>query len=273
MHLGVLILVLVVATGVVVAKEAVPQFRHVDVGAAAPAQVFSTEIRLLTDEDFAPFSFKNGDGKMVGASVELAEAACAELRAKCIIIAKPFNDLLPALDRGEGDAIISGMRMTNAVMQKASITRPYFFSLGQFIARKGMPFEAPDVRSLAGRRLGFVKGTSHQAFLEKYFDRAALTSFDSEASLFENLRVGGLDVAFTDSLHAQYWLNGSASRGCCATLGAGFIDRTTFSRGLSFLVRRDQDALRAGFDYALDHLQVNGNSAKILAHYFPDFVF
>ncbi len=267
------ILVAVALLSSACAKDNIPQFRHVDAGAMAPADPASGEIKLLTDEDFAPFSFKNADGSVTGVAVEMAQAACAELRLKCVILAKPFSELLPALNRNEGDAIISGLRTTKEVMQQATMTRPYFFSRGQFIARLGTPFEAPDIRTLAGRRLGFVKGTSHQAFLEKYYDRAALTPFDSEATLFENLRTGSLDVAFADSLHGQFWLKGSNSRGCCATLGAGFIDRETFSRGLTFVMRRDHDVLRQNFDYALDRLQNNGTSTKIFAHYFPDFVF
>jgi polar amino acid transport system substrate-binding protein len=268
-----IVLALVVLQSGAIANENVPFFRHVDTGAAISAEAITREIKLLTDEDFAPFSFKKNDGTIVGVSVELATAACALLHMKCVIVAKSFNELLPALERGEGDAIISGLRTSKAIMQKTTLTRPYFFSLGQFVARMGMPFETPDTRTLAGRRVGFVKGTSHQAFLEKYFDRAALTPFETEAAMFESLRTGGLDVVFTDSLHAQFWLRGSVSRGCCMALGAGFIDRETFSRGLSFLVRRDQDVLRENFDSALDHLQTNGTSSKIFSHYFPDFVF
>lgn len=267
------ILVTVALLSAAFAKDNVPQFRHVDAGAMAPADAVSGEIKLLTDEDFAPFSFKNADGSVTGLAVDMAQASCTELRLKCVVVAKPFSELLPALNRNEGDTIISGLRTTKEVMQQATMTRPYFYSRGQFIARIGSPFDAPDIRTLAGRRLGFVKGTSHQAFLEKYFDRAALTPFDSEAALFENLRTGSLDVAFADSLHAQFWLKGTNSRGCCATLGTGFIDRETFSRGLTFVMRRDRDTLRENFDYALDRLQINGTAAKIFAHYFADFVF
>lgn len=267
------ILVAVALLSAAFAQDNIPQFRHVDAGAMVPVDTVNGEIKLLTDDDFAPFSFKNADGSVTGLAVEMAQASCAELRLKCVILAKPFSELLPALNSNEGDAIISGLRTTKEVMQQATMTRPYFFSRGQFIARLGTPFESPDIRTLAGRRLGFVKGTSHQAFLEKYYDRAALTPFDSEAALFENLRTGGLDVAFADSLHGQFWLKGSNARGCCATLGAGFIDRETFSRGLTFVMRRDHEVLRQNFDYALDRLQTNGTSTKIFAHYFPDFVF
>jgi polar amino acid transport system substrate-binding protein len=254
-------------------KQQFPKFRHVDVGAVAPTEAVTGEVKLLADVDFAPFSFKNAGGAMAGVSIEIAQASCAEMRLKCTITALPFAELLPALARGEGDAIITGVRTNAAVLQHASMTRPYFFSFGRFIIRIGTPFESPDVRSLAGRRVGFIKGSSHQAFLEKYYDRSALTPFETEASMFEALRAGGLDVAFTDSMRASFWMKGTASRACCAPLGAGFIDRSTFSRGLTFLVRQDRQSLREAFDFALDKLEDKQLTSKIFAHYFPDSPF
>jgi polar amino acid transport system substrate-binding protein len=250
-----------------------PRFRHVDAGAAAPQDPVSGPVKLLADSDFAPFSFRNSEGALIGLSVEMAQAACTEMRITCEIVPLPFTDLLPALKRGEGDAIITGLRNSPETLQDANMTRPYFFSFGRFIARIGTPFESPDVRNLAGRRLGFVRGTSHQAFLEKYYERSALTPFDSEATLFESLRTGKLDVAFTDSLHALFWINGQTSRACCKALGAGFIDRNTFTRGLSFLVRSDRENLRESLDFALDKLEDKNLSAKIFARYLPDSPF
>jgi polar amino acid transport system substrate-binding protein len=270
------ILALVVFSGVSFADETpkdFPKFRHIDGGAAPPLDPVTGEVKLLTDVDFAPFSFKNGNSAMVGLSVEIAQAACAELRLNCVIVPTPFAELLPALNRGEGDAIITGLRNSPEILKNANMTRPYFFSFGRFVTRIGTPFETPDVRSLAGRRVGFVKGTSHQAFLEKYYERSALTPFENEEAAFEALRTGQLDVAFTDALHASFWLKGQASRGCCKVLGSGFVDRTTFTRGLTFLVRSDRENLRESLDYALDKLEEKNLSSKIFSRYLPESPF
>jgi polar amino acid transport system substrate-binding protein len=248
-------------------QEIYPQFRSIDSGAVAPLETVVGTVKLLTDQDFAPFSYQDTSGKYVGISVDMARMACVEAHLTCEITALPFTDLLPALLRGEGDAIISGLRATPALMEKTIMTRPYFFSFGRFLTRTGMPFETPDIRTLAGRRIGFVKGTSHQAFLDKYYDRSALTPFDSEMAVFESLRTGKLDVAFTDSLHADFWLKGTASRQCCLPLGGGFVDRSTFTRGLSFFTTQDHETLREYFDFALDRLEEKGESGKIFAHY------
>jgi polar amino acid transport system substrate-binding protein len=253
--------------------ESLQHFRHVDSAATPPAEAVTGELKLLADQDFAPFSFRDANGAMAGISIDMALAACTELRIKCQIVPLPFTDLLPTLIRGEGDAIITGLRLTRAMMKQATMTRPYFFSSGRFITRTGTPFESPDVRSLAGRRVGYVKSTSHGTFLEKYYERSALTPFSDETAMFEALRTGGLDAVFTDSMRAAFWLKGSASRNCCVPLGASFRDRDTFSRGLSFLIKRDKDQVREAFDFALDRLEANGSAAKIFAHYAPPSAF
>lgn len=250
-----------------------PHFRHVDLAAVAPQDLTTVPIRLLADQDFAPFSFVQRDGKIAGISVELALSACSEMKLNCEIVAKPYPELMSSLISGEGEALISGMRLTPEILKSVSMTRPYFFSFGRFVTRNGTPFANADIRTMAGRRIGYVKATGHAAFLEKYYNRSALTPFDTEAAMFESLRSGGLDAAFGDALHVSFWLKGSAARGCCQVLDGGFVDRSSFSRGLSFLVKADQPALREAFDFALDRLEDKGVSAKIFANYLPESPF
>ena len=246
-----------------------PLFRHIDGTAKPPVAFAQRSLRLLTDQDFPPFSYETPAGKKAGVSVDLALAACVELKVTCEVIAKPFNGLVPALLNNEGDVIVSGLRIDENLLRKTTITRPYFWSVGRFAVRVGSQLRGSDIRSLAGKRLGFVANTSHGAWLEKYYSRSTLTPFPSEAEMNEALRTGALDVSFGDGLRMIYWLAGSSSRGCCKTLGGAFVDRQFFSRNLAFLTRReDQETVKA-FDYALDRLQEKGTSAGIFSRYLP----
>ncbi|MBZ0261658.1 MAG: transporter substrate-binding domain-containing protein [Hyphomicrobiales bacterium] len=262
-----------VVSGHAAAQEAAapvfPLFRHIDSLAKPPTGFAQRNIRLLTDGDFPPFSYETPEGKAAGVSVDLALAACAELKANCSVVAKPFNALFPALLNNEGDAIVSGLRIDATVLKKAAMTRPYFWSLGRFAVRAGSQLRGSDIRSLAGRRIGYVTNSSHGAWLEKYYSRSTLTGFPGEAEMYEALRTGALDVSFGDGLRLIYWLAGSSSRGCCKPLDGAFVDRQFFSNNLSFLTRReDRDTVMA-FDYALDRLQEKKISAEIFARYLP----
>jgi polar amino acid transport system substrate-binding protein len=262
-----------VVSGRAAAQEAAapvfPLFRHIDSLAKPPTGFAQRNIRLLTDRDFPPFSYETPEGKAAGVSVDLALAACAELKANCTVVAKPFNALLPALLSNEGDVIVSGLRIDVLVLKKAAMTRPYFWSLGRFAVRVGSQLRGSDIRSLAGRRIGYVTNSSHGAWLEKYYSRSTLTGFPSEAEMYEALRTGAVDVSFGDGLRLIYWLAGSSSRGCCKPLDGAFVDRQFFSNNLSFLTRReDRDTVMA-FDHALDRLQEKKTSAEIFARYLP----
>jgi polar amino acid transport system substrate-binding protein len=262
-----------VVSGPAAAQDAVapgfPLFRHIDTVAKPPTGVAQRNLRLLTDRDFPPFSYETPDGKTAGVSVDLALAACTELKATCTVIAKPFSELLSALLNNEGDVIVSGLRIDETVLKKAAITRPYFWSLGRFAVRVGSQLRGSDIRSLAGRRIGYVANSSHGAWLEKYYSRSALTAFPSEAEMNEALRTGAIDVSFGDGLRLIYWLAGSSSRACCKPLDGAFVDRQFFSNNLSFLTRRDDRDTVMAFDYALDRLQEKKTSAEIFARYLP----
>ena len=171
-----------------------PLFRHLDSVAKPPVAFAQRSIRLLTDRDFPPFSYETPDGKTAGVSVDLALAACAELKATCTVVAKPFSELLPALLNNEGDVIVSGLRIDEAVLKSAAITRPYFWSLGRF----AVPWEASCAAptSAAWRASAWaMSATNHGAWLEKYYSRSSLTAFPSEAEMNEALRTGALDVS------------------------------------------------------------------------------
>ena len=252
--------------------SAVPQlplFRHIDGVAKPPVGMAQRNIRLLTDRDFPPFSYETPEGKTAGVSVDLALAACTELKATCVVIARPFNQLVPALINNEGDIIVSGLRIDGKILEKAMMTRPYFWSVGRFAVRVGSQLRGSDIRSLAGKRIGYVANSSHGAWLEKYYSRSTLTPFPSETEMYEALRTGALDVLFGDGLRLVYWLAGSSSRGCCKPLDGAFVDRQFFSRNLSFLTRRDDQETVRAFDYALDRLQEKGTSTAIFSRYLP----
>ena len=272
MYLNILLLALVVGyANVTLASEALqfPLFRHFDKAAPTPQVKLPATLTLLVDEDFAPFSFKSADGKLAGASVQLALAACSELKVQCQLQSMPYASLQNALLDKHGDIIIGGPPAS----ARFASTRPYYFSYAQFFVRNGSNFGGVDVKSLAGRRLGFVKGSGQEAFLKKNFDRATLVPFTAEEAMFETLRTGGLDLAFADSLHGAFWLKSQSSRGCCAPFGGAFVDKSTFTHGLVMLTRSSDAALREALDGALDRLQEKGLSAKAFATYLPSSPF
>ena len=250
-------------------STAFPSFRHVDPDAFQNSQSPNLVVVLNADNDFAPWSFQGEDGGLRGIAVELAQAACTEAQLACTLQSAAFADLLPSLRSGAAQGLVAGPKLDAALATEFAMTRPYFRTLGRFIVRSGSSLPAPDVRSLAGRRIGFRSNTQHARFLETYYSRSALTPFDDANAMLEALRTGQVDTVFGDAVQLSFWLKGGASRGCCSFLGKAFLHRETFTRSLSFMLRRDAPDLRAKLDAALDRLEAKGATAEIFARYLP----
>ncbi len=247
----------------------IPKFRSVDADAPQTAPPTATTLRLLAETDFAPWSFTLEDGTLAGISVDLAKAACVEAGLTCEVEPAPFTSLVPKLLQGQGDVIASGLRMNPELLSRTAVTRPYFRSLGRFMIRDGTPIDNADPRALAGRRLGVVKGTAHEAFLLKFYGKAQLVPHVREHDMYEALRTGALDVAFGDSLRMSFWMNSDGARKCCVGLGGGLVDAETFSRPLVYVVRQDLASVRDRLDEALDRLEEKGTTAEIFGRYLP----
>jgi polar amino acid transport system substrate-binding protein len=251
------------------ANYPVPLFRHIDQSRPLPDLKAVESLRIAVDDDFPPFSYKERTGALTGFNVAIASAICEDLRLTCEFSARSWDDLMPALERGEVDAVIAGVKVTEQAVETADFTGAYYRSLGRFAVRKQNPIVKADMRSLAGRRLGVVKGTAHEAWLTTYFPRSNIRPFASMQEGLEALRRGVVDAFFGDALQLMFWLTGNASQDCCRFVAGAYNDPDYFSQGMAIAVKRGNTELRDVLDYGLDRLQSSGNFAAIFRRYFP----
>lgn len=247
----------------------VPSFRHLDPTQPVPDLRAVKTIRFLTDDDFPPFSYREADGELTGFNVALARALCAELRLTCEFIPTPWEDLIPALERGAGDAILAGLKIADATVESVDFTRPYYRSLARFAVRAESPLADADLRSLAGKRVGVLAGTAHEAYLAANFDRSNIRPFPEEGEAREALRSGRIDALFDDATRHMFWLSAEESRGCCEFAKGAYVAPDYFSRPMAVAVKDGEDTLREVLDYGLDRLQSSGAYAEVYRRFFP----
>jgi polar amino acid transport system substrate-binding protein len=268
-----ILMLLVVAAAVLPASawgdSPFPKFRATKTEVKKSDDVQGMRLRLLSDENFAPFSFQGSDGLQKGIAVDLARAACKKLGVTCEIKFLPFDKLMPQLEQNEGDMIISGLRANAALLVKADMTRAYYVSSGRFAVKQGSALKDALSTTLSGRKLGYVKNSTHARFIEKYYPRADLKPFEDARQMLEALRSDAIDAAYGDTLQLAFWFKGSASANCCEALGKPYMDRETFSQSLVFVLPKDRQSLREAFDAALDQLEEDGVTAETFSRYVP----
>jgi polar amino acid transport system substrate-binding protein len=226
-------------------------------------------IRFLTADDYPPLDFEAPDGSLAGFNVEIARAACEQLRLPCTIQARRWDTLVEALETGKGDAMIASMRATPALRDRLAFTDPYYLTPARFAARKDYPEGDIDSVTLAGKMVGVVKGGAHEQYLERFFPKVQRKAYDDFAALHRALKKGEIDLAFADGLTLSIWLDGEDAGGCCAFRGGPFLETRYFGAGVGIAVRKDDVALRRALDYALAQVWASGQYTEIFRKYFP----
>src|SRR5688500_8104600 len=79
-------------------------------------------IRFLTESDFPPFNYFDEDNVLTGFNVDIARAVCLELGTACDIQVRPWADLLPALKKGEADAVIASHTTSPALLKQVDFS-------------------------------------------------------------------------------------------------------------------------------------------------------
>lgn len=226
-------------------------------------------IRFLTDDEFPPLHFAGPDGALTGFSVELARAACERLNLTCTVQARRFDTLLDALAESRGDVVAAAVPVDAQLQARFAITQPYFRNPARFARAKARAEEEPSPRALAGRAVGVVADTAHQAFLGAYFQAAQVKPYPDLAAAEAALKSGEVEFLFADGVGLALWVGGAESEGCCVLVGGPYLESRYFGEGLGFILRRDDDALRRALDFALQRLWDEGKYAELYLRFFP----
>lgn len=234
----------------------------------APVQ----RIRFLTTVDFPPFNFIDQSGKLSGFHVDLAREICRELKIteRCQIEAAPYEDLVGKLDKGDGEVILAGMRITPELRRAYGVSRVFMQLPARFVIAKSSVASITTPEKLQPGQTGVVKGTAHEAMLAAFFPALKPKVFDTRVALLEALKKGEIKAAFGDGLQLAFWLESDSASDCCAYLGGPYYSTYFLGDGLAMMTRRDAPVITEALDSALIALARSGRLNDIYLRYFPN---
>ena len=94
--------------------------------AASSDTAATKDIIIATESSFKPFSYLDNQGNLVGFEIDLANALCQEMQAKCTIVSQDWDSLIPSLNANKSDAIMAGMSITEERLNAVDFSEPYF---------------------------------------------------------------------------------------------------------------------------------------------------
>jgi polar amino acid transport system substrate-binding protein len=229
-------------------------------------------IRFLTTVDFPPFNFIDQSGKLSGFHVDLAREICRELGVleRCQIEALPYKDLGSALDKGGGEVVIAGLKITPELRRSHGFSRVFMQLPARFVATKAAMAGIKSPDQLQPGQAGVVQGTAHEEMLKAFFPNLKPKSFDTRVAMLGALKKGEIKAVFGDGLQLSFWLESDDAADCCAALGEPYYSSFFFGEGLAMMTRKDTPQIATALDHALIALARNGRLNDIYLRYFPN---
>jgi polar amino acid transport system substrate-binding protein len=228
-------------------------------------------LRFLTTVDFPPFNFIDQSGKLSGFHVDLVREICRELEieAKCQIQAVTFAELQPALEGGQGEAIVAGIGVSPELRQRFAFSRAFMKLPARFAANRQATGGDLSVGALGSRPVGAVSGTTHEAMLKAFFPTFEVKSFANRDAMLAALKGGAVAVVFSDGMQLSFWTAGSDAANCCTLLDGAYFSQRFLGEGLAIMNRKGDTALTQAIDHALLELSRKGRLNEIYLRYFP----
>lgn len=228
-----------------------------------------TEIRFGTDPGNAPFEYKNKDGKLTGFDIELGDAICAHLKAKCTWIENDFDGMIPALKAKKFDVINASMSVTEKRLKEIDFSNRVTRVPSRMIAKASANLK-PTAESLKGKRVGVQQGTTHETYAKTKWAPAGVevVSYAKNDQIYADLQSGRLDAGVMDSVESsEGFLKKPMGQGF-AFAGPALVDEKIFGNGTGLGVRKEDAELKNTLNKALAELKANGTYKKIMSKYF-----
>ncbi|HEX2147457.1 MAG TPA: transporter substrate-binding domain-containing protein, partial [Pseudorhizobium sp.] len=118
---------------------------------ASNAAAQETEIRIATEGAYPPFNYTDTDGSLKGFDVDIANALCEEMKAKCTLVAQDWDGIIPGLMANKYDAIIASMSITEERKQQIDFTNKYYTTPLAVVAPKDGEVKGVSVEDLEGK--------------------------------------------------------------------------------------------------------------------------
>lgn len=231
--------------------------------AAASAEPIKVGIAA---EPYPPFTYKSADGSWTGFEVELAGAICERIERECQITPTAWSGIIPALNSGKIDLIMTSMSITEERDKVIDFTDPYYNTLGAYVARKDLDIEFPD--GLDGRILGVQAATTHAAFArDALMDTGVeVKIYDQQEQANRDLLSGRVDVILADQIAmaefverdevSDYEIKAMAPR------------HPAFGDGIGIGLREDEDDLQSTLNEAIGAVLGDGTCTELSEKYF-----
>ena len=158
------------------------------------------ELVVGTAGSMPPLNMTTKDGEIIGFEVDLAKKMADRMGVELRLEKMAFAELLPALEKGQVDMVISGMTITPNRNVKVAFIGPYFISGKAFLTKIDTIASAKDPASVNSANTSFaaLKGSTSQAFVEGVLPLSKLVATQDYDEAVDLVLKGEVDAMVAD---------------------------------------------------------------------------
>lgn len=219
------------------------------------------EMVVAMEGTWAPWTYVNEDGDLVGYDVEVAQAIAEKLGVEASFITGEWDGLLAGLDAGRYDIMVNGVNITPDRSEKYDFSVPYAYDRMAVIV-KGDNDSITKMEDLSGKKTANTISSTYAETARSY--GAEVTGVDDLAATFELLYSGRIDA----TLNAEVTYYDYMAQHPDADLKIACLAEDADSVAIPMRKGDETKALREAIDKALTELAEDGTLSQLAVKYF-----
>lgn len=168
-----------------------------------PADMKDTWVMAI-NATFPPFeSIGDNPDEYVGIDIDIANYIAEKLGVKLEIQDMQFSALVPTMQSGRADMIVSGLSPTQERKDILAFTKSYYYPMNAIICQEGVGYDTLD--ALKGKTIGVSMGTSY-ANIANSVEGATVSELDNTPLVIQDILNGRCDAGIFDSTQAAVFV-------------------------------------------------------------------
>jgi L-cystine transport system substrate-binding protein len=215
---------------------------------------------------YAPYNFLNENKEIDGFDADIAKEIAKRLGVKVEFAPQEFSGLIPSLQAGKIDAIISQVTITDERKQQIDFTQPYITNSVKIIVR-GDNNSIAKLEDFKGQNIGVGLGTNDETYLRKEVlpkvGKFEIKTYDDVITSLQDLISGRIDA----TINNLYALKPIVEKNGFKIKAVGEAIK---SDKAGVAVRKDNPEFRDAIDKALTDLKADGTYNTIFKKWFGE---
>lgn len=149
---------------------------------------------------YPPFETKDVNGDPSGISVDFAKALGKSMGRDVEIVNTAWEGLIPSLQTGKADIVISSMTITDSRKEVVDFSTPYANSLLGILVNKDSKIETAEDLNFKGMKIAVKTGSTGFIYATNNMKNATIITLADESACVTEVSQGKADAFFYDQL-------------------------------------------------------------------------